>query len=72
MGIAKMDSDPLEQGHLPKAYCCLILEPKVGFSGQRMEGCCMGGQPAISSTVRSFLLLHSLYHLEPRITRELT
>lgn len=71
MAITKMDSDPLEQGHLPKVYCYLILEPKSGFSWQGMEGCCMGGPPAISSTVRTFLLLHSLYHLEPRITGEL-
>lgn len=64
MGITKMVSGPLEQGHLPEVYYYLILEPKSGFSWQGMEGCCMGGQPVISSTVRTFQPLHSLYHLE--------
>lgn len=69
MGIAKMDSDPLEQGHLPKAYCCLSLEPKAGFSWERMEGC--RGWATGDTLHRSFLRLRSLYHLEPRVTRGL-
>lgn len=43
---------------------------KIRVPLSRNEGLLLGRQPAISSTVRKFLLLHSSYYLIPWITRK--